>query len=61
MTQKELTPASRLFQNRGLFSDHFSQERLPEWKEWNVTEELEHLRNDLLVRYGAKKPILPGL
>jgi len=23
------------FINRGLFSDHFLQERLPEWKEWN--------------------------
>lgn len=61
MTEKEIKPASSLFQNRGLFSDHFLQERLPEWKEWNVTEELEHFRNDLLARYGAKKPILPGL
>jgi hypothetical protein len=61
MTQKEPTSASRLFQNRGLFSDHFLQERLPEWKEWNVSEELENFRSKLLTLYEAKKSILPGL
>jgi len=61
MTQKELTPASNLFQNRGLFSDHFLQERLLEWEEWNVSEELEHFRSDLLALYEAKKQFLPGL
>ncbi len=24
------------FQNRGLFSDHFLQARLPAWKEWKM-------------------------
>jgi len=61
MTQKELTPASYLFQNRGLFSDHFLQERLLEWKEWKVNEDLDHFRSDLLALYEAKKPILPHL
>ncbi len=61
MTEKEITPASSLFQNRGLFSDHFLQERLPEWKEWKVTEELEHFRKNLLALYESKKQILPGL
>ncbi len=59
--QNELTPASNWFQNRGLFSDHFIQERLPEWKEWIVNEDLDHFRSDLLALYEAKKSILPHL
>ncbi|MFA6612839.1 MAG: hypothetical protein WCS64_04595, partial [Dehalococcoidales bacterium] len=61
MTQKELTPANSYFQNRGLFSDHFLQERLHEWKEWGVNNELEDFRSKLLTLYEAKKQILPGL
>jgi hypothetical protein len=36
--------ASKWFQNRGLFSDHFLQARLPEWKEWEVDAELAPYR-----------------
>ena len=61
MTEKELTSASNLFQNRGLFSDHFLQERLPGWKEWDVDEELEHFHSDILAQYEAKKQFLPSL
>ena len=28
------------FQNRGLFSDHFLQARLPQWNDWKVDTEL---------------------
>jgi len=59
--QNELTPASNWFQNRGLFSDHFLQERLPEWKEWNVNENLDNFRNELQALYQAKKSILSHL
>ncbi|MFC1914215.1 hypothetical protein ACFLXF_02965 [Chloroflexota bacterium] len=53
------TESQLSFVNRGLFSDHFLQERLPEWKEWKVDGNLDHFRSDLLALYNAKKPILP--
>lgn len=56
--QNELTPASNWFQNRGLFSDHFLQERLPAWKEWGVDAELILFRKGLKALYEAKKPLL---
>ena len=49
------------FQNRGLFSDHFLQARLPEWKEWKVDAELVPFRKGLQSLYDSKKPILPNL
>ena len=56
--QNELTPASNWFQNRGLFSDHFLQERLPDWKAWKVDAELIPFRNGLKSLYEAKKHFL---
>ncbi len=49
------------FVNRGLFSDHFLQARLPEWKECKVDGELVSFRKSLLSLYDSKKPILPYL
>ena len=57
----EIIKPKLFFINRGLFSDHFLRERLPEWKEWNVNEEFECFRGSLLALYEAKKPILTGL
>jgi len=53
-------PGSR-FVNRGLFSDHFLQARLPEWKEWKVDAELVPFRESLHSLYESKKSILPYL
>jgi len=36
------------FQNRGLFSNHFLEARLPQWKEWKTGEELPAFRQGLL-------------
>ena len=52
---------STWFQNRGLFSDHFLQARLPEWKEWKVDAELVPFQNSLQSLYDSKKSILPYL
>jgi type I restriction-modification system DNA methylase subunit len=49
------------FQNRGLFSDHFLQARLPEWKEWKVDAELVPFQKSLQSLYDSKKPILSYL
>jgi len=49
---------SKWFQNRGLFSDHFLQIRLPEWKDWEVDAELGPFRKSLQSLYDSKKPIL---
>ena len=49
------------FVNRGLFSDHFLQARLPEWKEWNVDPELGSFRESLQSLWDSKKSILPHL
>jgi hypothetical protein len=49
------------FVNRGLFSDHFLQARLPEWKEWKVDAELVPFRESLQSLYDSKKSILPHL
>ena len=61
MTQKELIPVSNLFQNRGLFSDHYLKERLPEREEWKVDSKLAVFRDELLALYQAKKSILSHL
>jgi len=52
---------STWFQDRGLFSDHFLQARLPEWKEWKVDAELVPFHKSLQSLYDSKKPILPYL
>ena len=52
---------SKWFQNRGLFSDHFLQARLPEWKEWKVDTELASFQKSLQSLYDSKKSILPHL
>ncbi|MBE9501031.1 MAG: hypothetical protein KAX23_00845 [Dehalococcoidia bacterium] len=52
---------SMCFQNRGLFSHHFLQARLPEWKEWKIDAELTPFRESLLSLYESKKSILPHL
>jgi len=52
---------SSWFVNRGLFSDHFLQARLPEWKEWKVIAELAPFRESLQSLYDSKKSILPHL
>ena len=49
------------FVNRGLFSDHFLQSRLPEWKEWGIDAELALFREGLQSLYDSKKSILPRL
>lgn len=49
------------FQNRGLFSDHFLQARLPQWKEWETDEELATFRKELMSLYESKETILPYL
>jgi len=49
------------FINRGLFSDHFLQARLPEWKEWRVDAELIPFRESLQSLYDSKKSILAHL
>jgi type I restriction-modification system DNA methylase subunit len=49
------------FVNRGLFSDHFLQARLPEWKEWKIDTELVAFHESLRSLYDSKKPILPHL
>lgn len=49
------------FQNRGLFSDHFLKARLPQWKEWEIDEELATFRKELMSLYESTKPILPTL
>jgi Alw26I/Eco31I/Esp3I family type II restriction m6 adenine DNA methyltransferase len=49
------------FLNRGLFSDHFLQARLPQWEEWQVGEELSTFRQGLLSLYEQKKIKLPTL
>ncbi|MFC1955265.1 Eco57I restriction-modification methylase domain-containing protein [Chloroflexota bacterium] len=46
------------FVNRGLFSDHFIQERLPAWKEWGVDAELTPFHTGLKALFEAKKPFL---
>ncbi len=46
------------FQNHGLFSDHFLQARLPEWKEWQADAELATFRKGLLSLYDSKKLLL---
>jgi len=38
--QDQTDQISTCFQNRGLFSGHFLQTRLPEWKEWKVDAEI---------------------
>jgi hypothetical protein len=50
-----------VFVNRGLFSDHFLQARLPEWKEWEIDTELVAFHESLRSLYDSKKPILPHL
>ena len=52
---------SKWFHNRGLFSDHFLQARLPEWKEWKVEADLIPFQKSLQSLYDSKKPILPHL
>jgi len=52
---------SSWFVNRGLFSGHFLQARLPEWKEWKVDAELAPFRESLQSLYDSKKSILPHL
>jgi len=59
--QNQTNQTSMWFQNRGLFSDHFLQARLPEWKEWKVDAELIPFRESLLSLYSSKKSILPYL
>lgn len=49
------------FVNRGLFSDHFLQARLPEWKEWDIDTELVSFHDSLRSLYDSKKPILTHL
>jgi type I restriction-modification system DNA methylase subunit len=49
------------FVNRGLFSDHFLQARLPEWKAWKVDAELVPFRESLQSLYDSKKSILAHL
>ena len=49
------------FLNRGLFSDHFLQSRLPQWGYWQVGEELSTFRQGLLSLYEQKKIKLPTL
>ena len=49
------------FVNRGLFSDHFLEARLPESKEWKVDAELVPFRASLQALYESKKSILPHL
>ena len=53
--------SSSWFVNRGLFSDHFLQARLPEWKEWKVDAELVPFRESLQSLYNSKKSILTHL
>jgi len=53
--------AKQWFENRGLFSDHFLEARLLEWKEWQTNGELSIFRKELLSLYGSKKNILPNL
>ncbi len=48
------------FNNRGLFSDHFLQARLPEWQEWKVDDELALFRKELQSLYDSQKPYLSG-
>jgi hypothetical protein len=59
--QGQTDQTSTWFQNRGLFSDHFLQARLPEWKEWKVDTELVTFRKSLQSLYDSKKSILPHL
>ena len=59
--QEQTDQSSTWFQNRGLFSDHFLQARLPEWKEWKVNAELVPFRESLQSLYDSKKSILPYL
>ena len=49
------------FINRGLFSDHYLKERLPEREEWKVDSKLATFRDELLALYQAKKSILSHL
>jgi len=49
------------FLNRGLFSDHFLKARLPQWKEWQTSDELATFRKQLLFLYDSTKAILPLL
>jgi len=49
------------FQNRGLFSDHFLQARLPEWKDWQKDEGLANFRQELMALYESKKATLPKM
>jgi len=59
--QEQTDQSSTWFQNRGLFSDHFLQARLPEWKEWKVDAELVPFQESLQSLYDSKKSILPHL
>jgi len=52
---------SKWFENRGLFSDHFLQARLPEWNEWEIDTELVLFRNSLNALYEAKKDFLANM
>ena len=56
--ENELKPASNWFRNRGLFSDHFIQERLPAWKEWGADAELTPFHTGLKALFEAKKSLL---
>src|SRR4030042_1658234 len=59
--QNELKPVGNWFRNRGLFSDHFIQERLPTWKEWGVDAELTPFHTELKTLFEAKKPFLADM
>ncbi|MBL7209220.1 MAG: Eco57I restriction-modification methylase domain-containing protein [Dehalococcoidia bacterium] len=59
--QDQMGQTSTWFQNRGLFSDHFLQARLPEWGEWKVDAEMVPFRESLVSLYESKKPRLPYL
>lgn len=52
-------PASSGFLNRGLFSDHFLKARLPQWKEWQIGDDLSTFYKDLSTAYESVRTILP--
>ncbi len=47
------------FINKGLFSDHFLNERLTKWKEWQIQPELIDFRQKLSDLYESQKSSLP--
>ncbi|MBM4433114.1 MAG: hypothetical protein FJ025_03860, partial [Chloroflexi bacterium] len=59
--QAQPEQTSKWFHNRGLFSDHFLQARLPQWKEWLSDGDLAEFRKQLLSLYESAKSILPLL